>query len=394
MRFPARQSTSRYAMLQPLFMLQFLLALFAAVRALVQTRTDAALEILALRQQVAILKRKRPRPPLNACDRLFWTTLRRFWPRWSDVLLIVKPETVIAWHRAGFRLYWRWRSRARRGRPRITQELRNLIVRLADENPDWGAPKIHRELQQLGFTITERTVARYLRRIRRRGDPQRRWLAFLQNHREIIAAMDFFTVPTVTFRVLYCFFVIEHERRKILHCNVTQYPTAEWIVHQLREAFPEPCHYQYVILDRDRKFDAEVLAFLTAAGLKAKRTSVRAPWQNGLAERWIASSRREILDHVIALNEEHLCRILREYIRYYHDDRLHDSLEKDAPNGRIVEQRPGVNAKVLSMARLGGLHHRYTLGVRPRRRKARFSGRARTSLYYVSPPQMEAVRRF
>ena len=141
---------------------------------------------------------------------------------------------------------------------------------------------------------------------------------------------------------------------------MTQYPTAEWIVQQLREAFPEPCRYQYVILDRDRKFDAEVLAFLTAAGLKAKRTSVRAPWQNGLAERWIASCRREILDHVIALNEEHLSRILREYIRYYHDDRLHDSLEKDASNGRMVEPRPGVNAKVLSVARLGGLHHRYT----------------------------------
>jgi hypothetical protein len=224
-------------------MLQFL-ALLAAVRALFRARTDAALEILALRQQVAVLKRKRPRPPLNACDRLFWTTLRRLWPRWSDVLLIVKPETVIGWHRGGFRIYWRWRSRSRGGRPRITQELRDLIVQLADENPDWGAPKIHGELQKLGFTIAERSVARYLRRIVRRGDPKRKWLAFLQNHREIIAAMDFFTVPTVTFRVLYCFFVIERERRKILHCNVTQSPTAEWIVQQLREAFPEPCRYR------------------------------------------------------------------------------------------------------------------------------------------------------
>jgi transposase InsO family protein len=185
-------------------------------------------------------------------------------------------------------------------------------------------------------------------------------LAFLRNHREGIAAMDFFTVPTVTFRVLYCFFVIEHERRKILHCNVTLHPTAEWIVQQLREAFPEPCRYQYVILDRDRKFDGEVLAFLTTAGLKAKRTSVRSPWQNGLAERWIGSCRREILDHVIALNAEHLCRILREYVRYHHDDRLHESLAKDAPNRRVVEQRPDVNAKVVSMARVGGLHHRYT----------------------------------
>ncbi|HEX8800008.1 MAG TPA: integrase core domain-containing protein [Terriglobales bacterium] len=336
-------------------MLQFLLTVLVALRVFFRTRTDTALEILALRQQVTVLKRKRPRPPLNAGDRLFWTTLRRFWSRWSDALVIVKPETVIGWHRAGFRLYWRWRSRSRGGRPRITAELRDLIARLAKENPDWGA-----ELQRLGFTVAERTVARYLRRIVRCGDPNQKWLAFLQNHREVIAAMDFFTVPTVTFRVLYCFFVIEHGRRKVLHCNVTPHPTAEWIVQQLREAFAEPCRYRYVILDRDRKFDAEVLRFLRAAGLEAKRTSVRAPWQNGLAERWIGSCRREILDHVIALNEEHLRRILREYVNYHHEDRLHDALEKDAPNRRAIEHRPETRAIVTSMPRLGGLHHRYT----------------------------------
>ena len=147
-------------------------------------------------------------------------------------------------------------------------------------NPSWGAPKLT-ELQKLGFSVAERTVARYLRRVVRRGDPGRKWLAFLQNHREVIAAFDLFTVPTVTFRVLYCFFVIEHERRKILHCNVTQHPTAEWIVQQLREAFPEPCRYRYVILDRDRKFDAEVMTFLEAAGLERKRTSVQAPGRMG-----------------------------------------------------------------------------------------------------------------
>ena len=341
-------------------MLWFCLAALAGLRVFFQSRADAFLEILALRQQVAVLKRKRPRPRLNGCDRLFWTILRRFWGCWSDALVIVKSETVIGWHRAGFRLYWRWRSRARGGRPRITQELRDLICRLAKENPDWGAPKIHAELQKLGFTIAERTVARYLRRIVRRGDPAQKWSAFLQNHREVLAGCDFFTVPTVTFRVLYCFFVIEHERRKILHCNVTPHPTAEWIVQQLREAFPEPCRYRYLILDRDRKFDGEVVDFLRSAGLKVKRTSVRAPWQNGLAERWIGSCRREILDQVIALNEEHLRRIMADYTNYHHEDRLHDSLGKDTPNQREVEQRPGVNAQVISMPRLGGLHHRYT----------------------------------
>src|SRR5579872_2296729 len=246
------------------FMVQFPLAILLALRAFFRTRSDVALEVLALRQQVAVLKRKRPRPLLHTGDRLFWTTLRCLWPRWADVLLIVKPETVVGWHRAGFSLYWRWRSRSRGGRPRITQELRDLIDRLPKKNPDWGVPKIHAELQKLGLAIAERSVARYLRRVVRRGDPDKKWQVLLQNHREVIAAMDLFTVPTVTFRVLYCFFVIEHERRKILHCNVTQHPTAEWIVQQLREAFPEPCRYRYVILDRDRKFDAEVTGLLTA----------------------------------------------------------------------------------------------------------------------------------
>jgi transposase InsO family protein len=343
-------------------MIQLFIVVLGALRVFFRSRSDTALEILALRQQVAVLKRQRPRPPLNSSDRFFWTTLRRFWSRWTDVLLIVKPETVVGWHRAGFRLYWRWRSRPRGGRPRITHEVRDLIGRLAKDNPDWGAPKIHAELQKLGYSLAERTVARYLRRIVRRGDPGQKWLAFLENHREVIAAFDFFTVPTLTFRTLYCFFVIEHQRRKILHCNVTPHPTAEWIIQQLREAFPEPCRYRNVIFDRDQKFNAEVLSFVEAAGLEPKRTSVRAPWQNGVAERWIGSCRREILDQIIALNEQHLRRVLQDYVNYYEQDRLHDSLQKDAPNRRAVEQRPGTNAAVVSLPRLGGLHHRYTWG--------------------------------
>ena len=249
-----------------------------------RSRSDTALEVLALRQQVAVLKRKRPRPKLNSLDRLFWTTLRRFWSRWTDVLVIVKPETVVGWHRAGFRLYWRWRSRPRGGRPKITEEIRVLIRRLAEENPDWGAPKIHGELQKLGFVVSERSVARYLRRIRRRGDPGKRWLAFLQNHREVIAAFDFFTVPTVTFKLLYCFFVIEHGRRKILHFNVTRHPTAEWVVQQLREAFPEAGPYRYVILDRDSKFDARRHHVPEGHGSEAQtdeRPGALAEWHRG-----------------------------------------------------------------------------------------------------------------
>ena len=218
---------------------------------------------------------------------------------------------------------------------------------MASENPDWGAPKIHGELQKLGFFVSERSVARYLTRVGRRGNPARKWLAFLQNHREVIVAMDFFTVPMVTFQLLYCFFAIAHGRRKVLHCNVTRHPTAEWVVQQLREAFPEAGPYRYVILDRDSKFDHEVITFLKSTGLQPKRTSVGAPWQNGIAERWVGSCRREILDHVIALNEQHLRRLIRDYVKYHHEDRTHDSLQKDTPNKRPIVQRP--SASVLSL---------------------------------------------
>ena len=219
-------------------MLALITAFLVAIRAFFRSRVDTSLEVLALRQQVAVLKRKRPRPSLNHFDRFFWTTLRQIWPRWSDVLVIVKPETVIGWHRAGFRLYWRWRSRPRGGRPRVSEEVRTLIRRMVAQNVDWGAPKIHGELLKLGFELSERTVARYLQRLRRRGDPAKRWLAFLVNHREVIVALDFFTVPTLTFQLLYGLFVIEHGRRRVLHFNITGHPTAEWVVQQLREAFP------------------------------------------------------------------------------------------------------------------------------------------------------------
>ena len=277
-------------------MVQFFMAVLEALRVFFRARGDTALEVLALRQQVAVLKRQRPRPPLNSSDRFFWTTLRRFWS-------------------------------LDRGLPDCpTGDRRRLASRRLSP------------VLALAVSSTRRHA----------------------NHREGIDAFDFFTVPTATFRVLYCFFVIEHQRRKILHCNVTPHPTAEWIIQQLREAFPESGRYRYVLFDRDRKFNAEVISFLKAAGLEPKRTSVQAPWQNGLAERWIGSCRREILDQIIALNKQHLRRVPQDYVNYYEQDRLHDSLQKDAPNRRAVQQRPGPHATVISLPRLGGLHHRYT----------------------------------
>ncbi len=185
-------------------------------------------------------------------------------------------------------------------------------------------------------------------------------MAFLHNHREVIAAFDFFTVPTLTFRVLYCFFVIEHHRRRILHLNATAHPTCDWVVQQLREALPLPCPYRYVLFDRDRKFGREVREFLKASGIRVVRTSVRSPWQNGVAERWVGSCRRELLDHVIPLNERHLLRLGHEYIRYYHEDRTHLGLDKETPAGRLVEAPPIPPSTVLALPRIGGLHYRYT----------------------------------
>ena len=336
-------------------MIDIIGAIVAAFAVFFRSRLDLSLEVLALRQQVAVLKRKRRRPMLSRLDRLFWIMMRIVWSRWSDVLDIVQPATVIAWQRKGFRLYWRWRSSPQGGRPRVSEEIRNLIRDMKLENAGWGAPKIHGELLKLGFNVSERTVARYLRGLRprtRKHDQQ--WKAFLANHREAIVAFDFFTVSTLTFKLLYCFLIIEHGRRKILHCNVTAHPTSEWVVQQLKEAFPEADPNRYVIFDHDSKFNVDVVRLLTATGLRPKRTSIQAPWQNGTAERWVGSCRRELLDHIIPLNERHLRRLLREYVSYYHDDRIHDALNKDAPNGRRVEQRPSPAATIISQPRLGG----------------------------------------
>jgi hypothetical protein len=334
-----------------------MLTLFAYLRAFLRTRHDLGLEILALRQQVTVLKRRHPRPRLNNLDRLFWLALRRLWSRWTEALDLVKPETIVGRHRAGFRLYWRLRSRG--GGRKIAGDVFEIVRRTSRENPSWGAPRIHGELLKLGFDISERTVSRYLaRRLPRPGDAAKNWLAFLKNHREAIAAFDFFTVPTITFRLLCCFFVIDHGRRKILHFNVTVHPTADWVVQQLRETVPDSARHGYVILDRDAKFSGEVLDFLASFGIQAVRTSVRSPWQNGVAKHWVGSARRDCFDHVIELDEAHVRRLAREYVAYHHADRTHDGLDKDTPSGRAIEPKPA-GAELISLPRIGGLHHRY-----------------------------------
>jgi len=329
------------------------------VRAMFRSRDELMLENLALRQQLAIFKDKRPRPRLDNPARAFWVGLRSAWPSWMDALILVRPETVARWHRQGFRLYWRRKGRARRvGRPRVSREVRELIRRMATEN-GWGAPRIHGELHKLGFDISERTVSKYMPRRATHPDAVKRWMAFLRNHRDVITGADFFTVPTATFQLRYVFFVVHHERRRILSFAVTDHPHAEWVVQQLREAFPYDRAPRYVILDRDGKYGSVVPDTLREWGIEPKKTAPRSPWQNGVAERWVQSVRRELLDHVVVLDADHLRRLLAEYVDYYHEDRCHLSLEKDAPDPRVVTPRPSPAAKVVALPRVGGLHHRY-----------------------------------
>ena len=219
------------------------------------SREALILENLALRQQLLALRAKRPSRRLTVLHKLFWVVLRRRWAGWKTPLILVTPRTVVGWHRAGFRLYWKWLSRARQmgGRKPVTKEIRALIFRMAEGNPTWGAPRIHGELVKLGFDISEPTVSRWLRRAPRNPDPAQRWLTFLRNHREAIAAMDFFTIPTLTFGVLYCFFMISHDRRKILCFNVTRAPNDFWIVQQMREAWPYAPAHKFLLLYRNAR---------------------------------------------------------------------------------------------------------------------------------------------
>jgi transposase InsO family protein len=236
-------------------------------------------------------------------------------------------------------------------------EVRQLIRRLALENP-WGARRIHAELSKLGIEVSLATVSRYL--LKRPPDPVRRqnWRTFLRNHRDAIAAMDFFVVPTVRFQLLYAWFVLDHDRRQVIHFNVTTNPTASWVIQQLREAFPSDNALPFLLYDRDSTFSAEVTATIRSLGTEPVRTAYRSPWQNPFAERWVGTCRRELLDHVVVLGEPHLRRLLTDYVSYYNADRVHTRLE-DSPDGRPCEARPSPSATLVALPRVGGLHHRY-----------------------------------
>ena len=317
---------------------------------------EVALENLALRQQLAVMKRQCPRPRLRGADRWFWVGLLRAWPNWRKALLLVRPETVIGWHRQGFRLFWtRISKRKRSGRPGLNRELRDLVRKMAEANPLWGAPRIHGELLKLGIDVSERTVSRLMPK--RRKPPSQTWRAFLNNHVLDLVSMDFFTVPTATFRVMFVLVVLIHHRRRVIHFNVTEHPTALWTGQQMVEAFPEDTAPRYLLRDRDKIYGRDFCERIRSLSIAEVLSAPASPWQRAYVERLIGSIRRDCLDHVIILGERHLRTILKSYLEYYHRSRTHLALAKDTPEPRAV-QPPELGA-VAGLPEVGGLHHRY-----------------------------------
>jgi putative transposase len=334
---------------------RFTFALLHSLRFLVRSRAALHLEVIALRHQLAVVNRsRRPRLRLMPADRMLWAWLSQAWPGWRPALHMVRPETVIGWHRRGFRLLWTWKSRPRTGRPGVPPDVRTLIRELSTANLLWGAPRIHGELLKLGISVSQSTVAKYMRRQAR--PPSQTWRTFLTNHTRQIMAVDLFVVPTVTFRLLFVLIILAHNRRRIVHVAVTDHPTAAWTAQQLRNAFPDHDAPGYLLHDRDAVF-AAVATTIAGMNIQAVRTAPRAPWQNAYVERVIGSIRRECLDHVIVVNAVGLHRVLTEYVAYYMRARTHLALGKDAPIARPIA--PPSAGRIVATPHVGGLHHRY-----------------------------------
>ena len=328
-----------------------------SVPACFRTRAALQAEILALRHQLLVLQRssRGHKLRLSSADRVLWVWLSHLWTEWRSALIVVKPGTVIGWHRQGFRLYWRWKSRHGEGRPLVSSEIRDLIRRMSLANPHWGAPRIHGELMKLGIHVSQATVAKYM--VRHRKPPSQTWRTFLKNHMQDLVSADFFVVPTITFRLLFVFVILSHDRRRPIHFAVTANPTAEWTARQLLEAFPWDSAPRYLLRDRDGIYGEKVHEATEWLGLREVLAAPKSPWQNPYVERLIGSIRHECLDHVITFDETGLHRVLKSYFEYYERTRTHLSLEKDAPIPRTVQ--PPELGTVVEFPEVGGLHHRY-----------------------------------
>jgi putative transposase len=338
-------------------MFEITVLLFSSIGGVFRSQAALQAEIFALRHQLLVLQRtnRGRKLRLSFADRLLWVWLSRLWSGWRSALAIVKPETVIGWHRKGFRLYWSRKSRHPQGRPPVSREVIGMIRKMSLANPRWGAPRIHGELLKLGFELSESTVAKYM--VRRRRSPSQTWRTFLTNHTKDLVSSDFFVVPTVFFRVLFVFVILSHDRRRPVHVAVTEYPTSDWAAHQLLEAFPWDSAPRYLLRDRDGSYGEKFSEAARSLGIREVLTTPQSPWQNAYVERLIGSIRRECLDHMIVLNESGLRRLLKSYFEYYEHSRTHLSLGKDAPISRPVQ--PAGTGRIVEIPQVGGLHHRY-----------------------------------
>lgn len=322
----------------------------------IATRINLMLENLALRQQLVVLRRQVARVKLKPRDRVFWALLSRLWSGWRECLVLVQPATVIGWQRAGFRLFWRLKSRGTAGRPRASPEVQRLIREMSTANRLWGAPRIQAELAKLGVEVALSTVQRYMvRRPPKRPEAGPSWRVFLRNDVRRTVAVDFMTVATVNFKVLYVFVVLSLSRRRILHVNVTRHPTGEWTARQIVEAFPWGDVPNYLQRDRDGIYCEAFKRQVNAMGIEELISAPRSPWQNGYVERVIGTIRRECLDHMVVLGENHLREVLKEYVEYHNTSRTHLSLEGDCQEHR----EPQTEGRVYAVPWLGGLHHTY-----------------------------------
>ncbi len=335
-------------------MIDFLSKLLLVVRSRLKSRARLEAEIVVLRQQVIVLSRKsRSRVWLRNIDRLILVSMYRLFPWILNAITVVKPETVIRWHRRGFRAFWRWKSRRRGGRARIDREIRDLIRRMSKQNPPWGAPRIHGELLMLRIEIAQSTVARYM--ARRQGSPWQGWKTFLGNHAAGIASVDLFVVRTISFKLLDGLVILRHARRRLVRIGVTNNPTAEWIAGQVADAFPWDEAPRHLIRDRDGAYGPAYTHRIRAMGIRDHRTAPRSPWQNRHVERLIGSIRRKSLDYFIVFSEAHLRAVLKAYASYYNQVRTHLSLDKDAPDFRRTQKI----GRIVAIPILGGLHHQY-----------------------------------
>ena len=337
-------------------MFVFLSLLKIILFSIYRSNTTIIAENIALRHQIQVLNRTAKRPKIRKRDRIFWVLLSKTWIGWKNSLFIVKPETVIKWHRQSFKLYWKRKSKRKIGRPNIDYKIIALIHKMSKENSTWGAPHIQSELKLLGYDVAESTVAKYM--IKERKPPSQTWRTFLKNHMHNTVAIDFFTIPTATFQIYYVFLVLRHSDRKILHFNVTTNPTAQWTANQIVETFPYDTAPKYLIRDRDSIYGNYFQCRIKNMEIEEVKISYRSPWQSPYVERLVGTIRRECFNHIIVLNEKHLRKIMKEYQKYYNQIRPHLSLFRNSPIPRNIEVPSDGN--VSSIEILGGLHHSYS----------------------------------